>query len=170
MKKRMDEFVLGSMKPEDRAAMELARRYDPELDQGIRDVEDSLAPLSLAAGEMEPPHGLWRRIRDRIDAESEALDGRTIFELGRGDWQPVAPGIESKLMWNSRTALLRCAPGASLPNHMHDDDEHLLVLSGDLIIGGRTFAAGDYIGSRRGFDRFVHMTRTGCLILSQIGQ
>lgn len=170
MKKRIDDFVLGNMTPEDRAAMERARRYDPELDQAIRDAEDSLAPLSLAAAEIAPPKGLWKRIRDTIGTESEALEGRTIRELAEGDWQPVAPGIDSKLMWNDRTTLLRCAPGAILPNHMHDDDEHLLVLSGDLVIGGRTFLGGDYVGSRRGFDRFLHMTRTGCLILSQIGQ
>lgn len=170
MKKRIDDYVLGNMTPEDRAAMEQARRYDPELDQAIRDVEDSLAPLSLAAGAIPPPQGLWNKIEAAIGAESEALEGRIIAELGEGDWQPVAPGIDSKLMWNSRTTILRCAPGAILPNHMHDDDEHLLVLSGDLVIGGRTFNGGDYIGSRRGFDRFLHMTRTGCLILSQIGQ
>lgn len=170
MKKRIDDFVLGNMTPEQRASMEQARRYDPGLDQGIRDAEDSLAPLSLAAGEITPPRGLWKRIKSAIDAESEALGGRTIAELDKGDWQPVAPGIDSKLMWNSRTALLRCAPGAILPFHVHDDDEHLLVLSGDLIIGGRTFLGGDYIGSRRGIDRFPHSTRTGCLILSQIGQ
>lgn len=168
MKKRIDEFVLGGMLPEERAAMEQARRHDPELDQGIRDVEDSMAALSLAAGEITPPKGLWKRIRVAIGAETEALEGRLMIALGEGDWQPVAPGIDSKLMWNSRTALLRCAPGAVLPDHMHDDDEHLLVLSGDLIIGGRTFTGGDYIGSRKGFDRFPHSTRTGCLILSQV--
>lgn len=150
--------------------MDQARRYDPELDQAIRDVEDSLAPLSLAAGAMSPPPGLWNRIETAIGSKREALEGRAIIELADGDWFPVAPGIDGKIMWNGRTTLLRCAAGAILPDHMHDDDEHLLVLSGDLVIGGRTFNGGDYIRSRRGFDRFLHMTRTGCLILTQIGQ
>lgn len=170
MKKRIDDYVLGNMTPEDRATMDRERRYDPELDQSIRDLEDSLAPLSLAAGAITPPKGLWNKIEAAIGSESEALEGRLIAELAEGDWEPVAPGIDSKLMWNGRTTLLRCAPGAILPNHMHDDEEHLLVLSGDLVIGGRTFNGGDYIRSRRGFDRFLHMTRTGCLILSQIGR
>jgi len=170
MKKRVDDYVLGNMAPEDREAMDQARRYDPELDQSIRDLEDSLAPLSLAAGAITPPKGLWSKIEAAIGTESEALEGRMIVELAEGDWEPVAPGIDSKLMWNGRTTLLRCAPGAILPNHMHDDEEHLLVLSGDLVIGGRTFNGGDYIRSRRGFDRFLHMTRTGCLILSQVGR
>jgi mannose-6-phosphate isomerase-like protein (cupin superfamily) len=168
MKKRIDEFVLGSMTPDERAAMEQARRHDPELDQGIRDVEDSMAALSLTAGELAPPRGLWKRIKAAISDEREALEDRLIMPLGEGDWQPVAPGIDFKVMWNNSTTLLRCAPGAVLPDHMHDDEEHLLVLSGDLIIGGRAFSGGDYIGSRKGFDRFPHSTRMGCLILCQI--
>jgi mannose-6-phosphate isomerase-like protein (cupin superfamily) len=170
MKKRVDDFVLGSMTPDDRAAMELARRFDPELDQHIKDAEDSLAPLSLAAGEIAPRPDLWSRIEAAIDSEAGALEGRTIIELEKGDWQPVVPGIEMKTMWDDRTSLLRCAPGAVLPDHSHDGDEHLLVLSGDLIIGGRTFLAGDYIGNRAGYDGVPHTTRTGCMILSQIVQ
>ncbi len=170
MKKRIDDFVLGSMTPEDRAAMQLARRYDPELDQDLKDAEDSLAPLSQAAGEIAPPPGLWSRIEAAIDLGDPALHGRTIIELDQGDWQPVLPGIEMKTMWDDRTSLLRCAPGAVLPDHSHEGDEHLLVLSGDLIIGGRTFLAGDYIGNRAGYDGFPHTTRTGCMILSQIVQ
>lgn len=150
--------------------MEQACRYDPELDQAIKDVEDSLAPLSLAAGAIAPPADLWNKIEAAIGSESDALEGRAITELAEGEWFPVAPGIDRKTMWNSRTNMLRCAAGAILPNHMHDDEEHLLVLSGDLVVGGRTFNAGDYIRSRPGFDRFLHMTRTGCLILTQIGQ
>lgn len=170
MKRRIDDFVLGSMTPEDREAMKLARRFDPQLDQRIEDAEDSLAPLSLAAGDIAPPPGLWSRIKAAIDSEAWALEGRTIIELDKGDWQPVVPGIEAKLMWDSQTSLLRCAPGAILPDHSHDGNEHLLVLSGDLIIGGRTFLAGDYIGNRAGYDCFPHTTRMGCMILSQIVQ
>lgn len=170
MNKRIDDFVLGSLSPEERAEIEEARRFDPELDRQIKYAEDALAPLSLAAGEIKPPKGMWKRIITAIDHEAAALDGRIMVALSDGDWQPVAPGIDSKPMWNDRTVLLRCAPGAILPDHVHEDEEHLLVLSGDLVIGGRTFRAGDYIGSPRGVDRFAHSTRSGCLILSQIGQ
>lgn len=168
MKESIDEFVLGSMTPEERAAMEQSRRFDPKLDQEIRDVEDSMAALSYAAGELTPPQGLWKRIKGAIAAENEALENRVIIELEEGDWKPVAPGIDCKMMWTRRTMMLRCAPGAVLPDHMHDHDEHLLVLSGDLVIGGRTFTSGDYIGSKMGFDRFPHSTRAGCLLLSQM--
>lgn len=170
MKIRIEEYVLGTLTPEERAEVEQARRYDPTLDQAIRDMEDALAPMSLAAGSVAPPASLWSRIEAAIGSEDAALSGRTVVELGDGDWMAIAPGIDAKPMWNDRTTLLRCAAGSILPDHVHEGDEHLLVLSGDLVIGGRTFNSGDYIRSQPGMDRFMHMTRTGCLILTQIGQ
>ena len=169
MKNRIDDYVLGNMTPDERAAMDLARRFDPVLDQDIRDVEDSMAALSIAAGEMTPSPELWDRIKAAIDEQDEAMENRTLIELGDGDWQPLEPGIDLKLLWNDRTTLLRCAPGAIMPSHVHDDDEYLLVLAGDLIIGNRSFMTGDYIHSRKGVDRFIHTTRTGCLLLQQLG-
>ena len=169
MKNRIDDYVLGNMTPDERAAMDLARRFDPVLDQDIRDVEDSMAALSIAAGEMTPSPELWDRIKAAIDEQDEAMENRTLIELGDGDWQPLEPGIDLKLLWNDRTTLLRCAPGAIMPSHVHDDDEYLLVLAGDLIIGSRSFTTGDYIHSPKGFDRFIHTTRTGCLLLQQLG-
>ena len=38
MKNRIDDYVLGNMTPEERASMEHARRYDPELDQDWDDL------------------------------------------------------------------------------------------------------------------------------------
>lgn len=169
MKDRIDDFVLGNMTSEERAAMAEARRHDAALDRAIEDAECRLAPLALAAGAVAPPDALWNRIEAQLDAGGEALAGRMMVPYAEGDWQPIAPGIECKRLWGDRTVLIRGVPGAMLPMHEHDDEEHLLVLSGDLVIGGRSFLPGDYIRSPRGIDRFPHTTRTGCLILQQIG-
>jgi mannose-6-phosphate isomerase-like protein (cupin superfamily) len=139
MKQRIDEFVLGSLSPEERAAIAQARRFDPVLDVAAQDAEDQLAPLSLAAGEVAPPPALWGKIEAAIGMESAAVGHRHMLALADGEWQPVAEGIDCKQLWNDRTMILRCAPGAVLPSHIHDDDEHLLILAGDLIIGGRSF-------------------------------
>jgi hypothetical protein len=169
MKQRIDDFVLGSLSAEDRDSVARARRFDPALDAAVNDAEDQLSPLSLVAGEVAPPDALWGRIEAAIDGEARALGHRHLLALGEGEWSHVAEGIECKHLWNDRTMILRCAPGAELPSHIHDDEEHLLILAGDLIIGGRSFAAGDYIGSGRGADNFPHRTRGGCLIFSQTG-
>ncbi len=170
MKNRIDDFVLGAMTPEERAAMAEARRHDPALDRAVRNAEDHLAALSLAAGELMPPLGLWGRINAALETERAAMKGRTVAHLGEGDWEPLEPGIDSKTLWNDRTSLLRCAPGAVMPGHLHEGKEHLLVLSGDLIIGGRAFLSGDYVVSPEGYDHFFHTTRTGCLLLSHVGE
>lgn len=169
MKERIENFVLGGLTPEERSAMMQARRFDPALDRAIDDAEARMAPLALAAGEDAPSADLWRRIEAALDEEHRALSHRTVYAFADGDWEAVVPGIDSKLLWNERTSLLRCAPGSVLPSHIHDDEEHLIVLAGDLVIGGRTFLPGDHIRSPRGEDNFCHMTRTGCLIFSQIG-
>lgn len=169
MKQNIDEFVLGSLAPEERAAMAQAQRFDPVLDAAVGDAEDQLAPLALAAGEVAPSPALWGKIETAISIEAKAVGHRQTLTLADGDWQPVAEGIECKQLWNERTMILRCAPGSVLPAHVHDDEEHLLILAGELIIGGRSFTAGDHIGSSRGVDNFPHTTRSGCLIFSHIG-
>lgn len=169
MNERIETFVLGGLTPEERAAMMEARRFDPALDRAVDDAEARMAPLALGAGEETPSEGLWGRIEAALDEEQRALSHRSIHAFADGEWEAVVPGIDSKPLWNARTSLLRCAPGSVLPSHLHDDEEHLVVLAGDLIIGGRTFLPGDHIRSPRGEDNFCHMTRTGCLIFSQIG-
>jgi hypothetical protein len=165
MEERIDAYVLGSLSAEERAAMEAARRFDPSLDQAIEDAEDRLAPLSLAAGSVTPSPALWDRIEAALDEEIGAHSGRINIALDEGNWRPLCPGIMIKPLWNSANRLLRCAPGAILPPHDHDEDEHVLVLEGDLVIGGRTLTSGDYHGSRRGHGHGPLTTRGGCLIL-----
>lgn len=169
MKDMINAFVLGTMSPEERAAMAEARRHDVDLDRAICEAEDQLAPLSLAAGELPAPGGLWDRIEAALDLETEAMSGRSLESLSEGSWQAMCDGIEFKPMWNDRTRILRCKPGAEMPSHGHDDVEHLVVLSGDLIIGGRTFLPGDYVRSPRGDDGWLHTTRNGCLLFWQLG-
>jgi hypothetical protein len=169
VKDRIDLFVLGALTAEERAAMAEARRHDAVLDRAVDEAECRLAPMALAAGEVSPPAALWDRIEAGLDGGAEALAGRVLVPYAEGDWLTIAPGIECKRLWGERTMLIRGVPGAVLPCHEHDDEEHLLVLSGDLLIGGRSFRPGDYIRSPRGADRFPHTTRTGCLILQQIG-
>jgi ChrR Cupin-like domain len=169
MTDKINQFVLGTMTPEERAAMAEARRHDVDLDREITDAEDQFSPLSLSVGEHAPPSELWNRIDSALDVELDAMSGRTLQSLNEGEWEPLSEGVEFKSMWNKRTRILRCKPGAKMPDHDHDDVEHLVVLSGDLIIGGRTFVAGDYIRSPKGHDGHLHTSRHGCLLLWQIG-
>jgi len=169
MDQQITDFVLGNLSSAERARLEDARRFDPVLDRAIHDAEDQMAPLALAAAPLPPPPDLWTKIDAAIGAESAGLSGRTIAAFDDGDWRPFVAGIEIKTMWNLRTTLLRCAPGAVIPPHPHEAFEHDLVLSGDLIVGGRSFGSGDYQGSPAGLDHGALTTRGGCVILLQYG-
>lgn len=68
-----------------------------------------------------------------------ALRKINLFELGKnGDslqWQPFRTGVEIYPLHgvdveSSSAALLRYAPGAKVPAHLHSGYEHILVLSG----------------------------------------
>lgn len=54
--------------------------------------------------------------------------------LDRLSWQPWRPGVEIVHLYNSApgaaAALLRYAPGASVPRHRHAGYEHILILAG----------------------------------------
>ena len=165
VKQRIDDFVLGNMSPEERAAIEAARRHDPELDRAIEDAEDRLAPLSLAAGDAPLPSGLWDRIEAALDVETGEFHSRRVELLGEGGWHDFLPGIKRKTLWSEQSWLLRCAPGAEIPSHPHLADEHLLVISGDVLIGSRIFGPGDFIASPAGSMHAAATTRAGCLIM-----
>ena len=169
MMDRINPFVLGAMSPEERAAMAEARRHDADLDRAVLKAEQELAPLAVSAGALTPPTDLWDRIDSALDVELDARAGRSLELMDEGMWEPMCDGVDFKWLWNGNTKLLRCKPGAEMPVHDHDDMEHLIVVSGDLILGGRAFLPGDYIRSPKGHDRHVHTTRNGCLLLWQMG-
>jgi anti-sigma factor ChrR (cupin superfamily) len=50
-------------------------------------------------------------------------------------WQPLRPGVMIHVLYDdgtagSKAALLWYAPGASVPRHVHDGYEHIVVLAG----------------------------------------
>jgi anti-sigma factor ChrR (cupin superfamily) len=65
------------------------------------------------------------------------------------EWEPVAPGIECKLLATDTerhrvSMLVRLAPGASYPAHTHAGVEELHLLDGELWIDARKLFPGDY--------------------------
>lgn len=160
-------YVLGSLSPLERSAVEQQRLYDRALDAAIEQLEAQMAPLAAAAGEEPAPPGVFARVMATIDATGAAQRATVRLPFAEGAWQVYAPGIEQKFLWDEHTFLLRCAPGAIIPPHGHDLDEHLVVVSGDLFIDGVAFAPGDYHTMPRGTRHDDAMTRMGCVLLIQ---
>ena len=66
------EYVLGSLDPSERSAVDVRRRRDPALATAIGAWERRLAPLSQQGPEVEPPAHLFDAILNRISAPRSA--------------------------------------------------------------------------------------------------
>ncbi|MDB5720962.1 MAG: hypothetical protein JWP15_1580 [Alphaproteobacteria bacterium] len=166
---RARDFVLGSLSGAERQEVARARLVDPMLDAEIERLEAQFAPLTGLAGELAPPAHLQARVMAAVAGEHHEFLGKSALEAGEGRWLPYRPGIDARRMWNRRTIMLRCRPGAVLPAHDHPEDEHVVVVSGDFVVGGRSFGPGDYHHSRAGARHGDAFTRNGCLLLVQYG-
>lgn len=90
---------------------------------------------------------------------------------GGGKWLPTgARGVKFRPLYadwraNRRTILLKMEPGAELPDHDHAGVEEVVMIQGDLTIGGTTLRAGDYIRNEPGAEHGVPRTEGGCVCI-----
>jgi anti-sigma factor ChrR (cupin superfamily) len=127
----------------------------------------ALAPLGEAAP-VAPPSGLMQRIFRQIEKRGAERPGSVTRRSGQRTWKVIGPGVEIATLrfdpvTKERSALLRMAPGAVLESHVHDDDEELFVIEGDLTFGDLELKPGDYHMARRGWKHPPATTRNGCL-------
>ena len=86
------------------------------------------------------------------------------------EWEQAAPGIDCKLLASDRerhrvSMLVRLAPGANYPAHIHAGVEELYLLDGELWIDERKLLPGDYNwGAPGAADEHVR-SETGCTCL-----
>jgi quercetin dioxygenase-like cupin family protein len=82
-------------------------------------------------------------------------------------WEKLPfPGVSVAVLREharERTVLLRMDAGARYPMHTHPAGEQLLVLSGDVDVGGQSLAEGDYLYTPPD-GRHAAATRGGCLL------
>jgi hypothetical protein len=83
------------------------------------------------------------------------------------EWEQVAPGIECKLLATDGarhrvSMLVRLAPGARYPAHIHAAAEELHLLDGELWIDQRKLRPGDYSYGAPGTADERVWSETGC--------
>jgi len=145
---RAAEYVLGLLSPEDRAMVERDAVTDATLADEIAFWNERLSPL-LDAGEVRPPPDLFDRVQAAIGARKQDLPGTLTIRATEGQWEPLAPGFERKMLAtdgpNGRvTFLVRGEPGARFPAHEHPEDEECFVIEGDITFDTLTLRAGDF--------------------------
>lgn len=128
----------------------------------------ALAAFGVALAGAEPPPGLLDRIEGALDAE--AAPGTLTLRRDGGTWHEIAPGVSVRYLKGGpgiadSTLLVRCAPGATIPDHDHGTDEESLVVEGDVSIGPLRLVAGDYHAAPRTSTHLGVRTTGGCLLL-----
>lgn len=161
------DFALGALTPGERANTAEVRLYDSALDEAIKAAEFRFATLMMRGRNAPAGERLWARINDALAEERTALSGKGVESFPDGGWRHYGPGIEAKPLWAEKTFLLRCAPCAFEPAHAQDQDEHLLVIAGDVVLGGRSFRTGDYVFIPTGARHRRMHTQRGCILLMQ---
>lgn len=132
----------------------------------MRPIVDSFTawPTDVLRPEASLRERLSRRIAQDTGAAPLAPPARQWTEP---DWKQVAPGIECKLLArdekrNRISMVVRLAPGAEYPPHVHAGIEELHLLEGELWIDERKLYPGDYNRAVPGTDDKRVWSETGC--------
>lgn len=87
----------------------------------------------------------------------------------RQDFTELRPGVEIARLYQDEAsgasaAILRYAPGASVPEHEHESYEHVLVLEGEQCDHRGVYGAGSFVVNPPG-SRHAITSPKGCLAL-----
>jgi len=166
---RATAYVLGALSPGERDEVARERLYNAELAEQIGFAEQLFAGLPTEADPVPRARRDFARVERAIHREAVELRDKQVEPCGEGDWQAYAPRIDVKTLWSSDAILIRCNPGAVEGAHdqPRDQDEHILVIAGDLDVGGRRFGTGDYIRVPAGSVHGRMETHGGCLLFTE---
>lgn len=131
----------------------------------LDELDALLAPLDLAGPAVPPAPALWERLSAAVDAEVERVARAGTQRADEGEWEPYAPGITRRWLWDRKTFLLRVEPGAILPHHGHDVAEHCVVIQGRIEVGRVRVGPGDYHVAEAGTPHVAIAAPEGALIL-----
>lgn len=161
-------YATGALSPDEAAAIESHIAGCP----ACRDELTSLAPVVDAlpfwpTDVLRPGPMLGTRLARRIAEEIGAPPIPWPPRSSEPGWARVAPGIECKVLAADGdrhyvAMLVRLAPGASYPGHIHADVEELHLLAGELWIDERKLVPGDYNYGAPGAGDDRVWSETGC--------
>ena len=78
------EYVVGTLRGHARARFQALLRYDPDLRRIVAQWEARLTPLTVAAGEIEPPARVWHAVVKRIAGGARGGGTREGLAFWRG--------------------------------------------------------------------------------------
>jgi anti-sigma factor ChrR (cupin superfamily) len=177
-------YVLGALTAAERENFEAELGAEAELRELVHSLQRTTGLLAMACPPASPPRDLRERILRRIETAGErsnaaAPPGLSMIQRFRfvaaddpAGWKQLPiPGASVKLLSLDRErgyAILlgRLAPGVRYPAHTHEGSEDLLILTGDLHIGGRAMRPGDFNHSDAATSHGVNYSVEGCTLVA----
>jgi anti-sigma factor ChrR (cupin superfamily) len=103
-------------------------------------------------------------------ADFQLLAHLKLAEISEDLWMPFRPGLEILPLHGEpatagASALLRYQPGAEVPEHLHEDAEYILVLSGSQTDQNGCHTAGNLVINAKG-SRHSVVSQNGCVVLA----
>jgi mannose-6-phosphate isomerase-like protein (cupin superfamily) len=131
-------------------------------------VERLAERIADEAPSLELPEEVRGRVRNRLRERvgTDAIAGAYTLRNGDGQWMPILPGVEKKILHrDSDMYLLRLIGGAVLPPHEHNRTELCLVLEGEMSFDGIHIEAGDFHVVEAGYPHPAGTTKNGAVLL-----
>ena len=167
-------WAAGALTAAEHEALRERMKTDRVFAQKADEWEQALSPLAQNLVPLTPPDGLMDKIEARLAERIYSATLGRILRADEGEWLDMGPGLRYKILHRNheqqrQTILLEAAPGAIHPAHIHDFDEEIYVISGDLTIDGVELGPGDFRFSPKGSDHPAEITRQGCRCLITAG-
>jgi anti-sigma factor ChrR (cupin superfamily) len=134
-------------------------------------LSEETALIALAAPVATPSAKVKVQLLARIRASKSSVPVGWRFESAHvaEGWRATFPGVRFKTLSvdDARDVvnlLVEMAPGARFPDHPHDDGgDEGIVISGDVVMDGRTLRAGDYYHADVGTQHVDIVSPSGCI-------
>lgn len=132
--------------------------------RALRPIVDAFS--AWPADVLRPRDSLQARLAERIAGETGATP-LVSNQWIEPEWLEVGPGISCKILATDEkrhrvSMVVRLAPGAEYPPHVHAGIEELHLLDGELWIDERKHYPGDYNRAERGTHDKRVWSETGC--------
>lgn len=85
-------------------------------------------------------------------------------------WRRTQDGAFLRPIWDDRSFLMRCEAGVQIRSHVHDGEELLVMLDGEMRIGEMHFSTGDFQVSPAGSEHPTAEALGDCLVLLQFSR
>ena len=175
-------YVLGALAAGEQGAFEAELRANAELRHLVRSLQRTTSLVAMTSPAITPPPALKDKVLARIDAAgtmsaatplASALAGfRFVDAACEHGWKQLPiPGAWIKLLSIERdrgyaVLLGKLEPGVRFPAHLNVGPEDFYVLTGDLHIGQRRLASGDFHHADGGSQDGVNHSVEGCTLLA----